>query len=186
VSPPDSRRPYWLWKTRRLFPHPLFAGCVSLAFLAVGVLFAGVAINVEGAWPMGVPGILFFLGCFATAAAAVAPSHAEPPQVSHDARPTSPTFALFVLLIGLYSWLLTGAMHVWGACFKNGPGSSKYLVTVGLAIASTAFMRLHGNRIVREHFGATGARDVELTGRQAVSITIFVVALGIYAAWLMA
>lgn len=59
-------------------------------------------------------------------------------------------------------------------------------MTVGLAIASTAFMRLHGNRIVREHFGATGARDVELTGRQAVSITIFVVALGIYAAWLMA
>ena len=184
-KPGFSPRPYWLVKTKRLFPHPLFAGCVSLAFLVVGILFAGVAINVEGAWLMGVPSALFFLGCFATAVAVITPSHREPQDASHSAQPAHSTFAIFVLLIGLYAWLLTFAMHVFGAFLKNGPGSPKYYVTVGLAIASTVFMQVHGNRVVREHFGATGARGLEITGQQAMYVTIFVVALGIYAAWLI-
>lgn len=187
MSTPDSaRRPSWLVKTKRLFPHPLFAACVSLAFLLVGILFAGVAINVEGAWAMGVPSVMFFLGCFATAVAAVTPSHRKPPDVSHSAQPAHPTFAIFVLLIGLYAWMLTCAMHVFGAFFRNGPGSPKYFVTIGLAIASTVFMQVYGNHVVREHFGAAGARRLELTGQQAMYVTIFVVAIGIYAAWLIA
>ena len=108
MSKPDSsrRHPYWLWKTKRLFPHPLFAGFISLALLVVGLLFAGVAINVDGCWPMAIPSVLFFAGCFATAAAAITPSDTEPPTVTTDVQTEKPTLAIFVLLIGVYSWLL--------------------------------------------------------------------------------
>lgn len=188
MSPPDSsrRHPYWLWKTKRLFPHPLFAGCISLAFLLVGILFAGVAINVDGCWPMAIPSALFFAGCFATAAAAITPADTEPPTVPHDVQTGKPTFAIFVLLVGVYSWLLTIAMHIFEAFFKNGPGSTKYFVTLGIAISSTLFMQVYGKRIVRNHFGTRGGRELELSGKQAIYITIFVVSLGIYGAWLMA
>ena len=188
MSKPDSsrRHPYWLWKTKRLFPHPLFAGFISLALLVVGLLFAGVAINVDGCWPMAIPSVLFFAGCFATAAAAITPSDTEPPTVTTDVQTEKPTFAIFVLLVGVYSWLLTLAMHIFDAFFKNGPGSAKYFVTLGIAISSTLFMQVYGKRVVREHFGARGGRKLVLSGRQAIYITIFVLSLGIYAAWLMA
>ena len=181
----SRRHPPWLRQTKRLFPHPLFAGCISSACLLVGILFAGVAINVQGCWPMGIPSVLFFLGCFATASAAVNSSDNEPTTTSHDVQTGKPTFAIFVLLIGVYSWLLTVAMHIFDAFFKNGPGSIKYFVTLGIAISSTLFMQVYGKRVVREHFGAKGGRKLELSGRQATYITIFVVSLGIYVAWLM-
>ena len=135
---------------------------------------------------MGIPSVLFFTGCFATAFAAITPSDEEPPTTLHDAQTDKPTFAIFVLLIGVYSWLLTLAMHICDAFFKNGPGSTKYFVTLGIAISATLFMQIYGKRIVREHFGTRGGRKLELNGRQAVYITIFVVSLGIYGAWLMA
>ena len=187
MSEPDSpRHPYWLWKTKRLFPHPLFAGCVSLAFLTVGILFAGVAIDVEGAWPMAVPSALFFVGCFVTAVAAVTPYHTEPARVSHDDQPEHPTFAIFAVLIGSYAWLLTLLIHLSSAFFTFDRGSPKYLVTVGLALAASAFMRFYGNRVVLEYFGATGVRQLELSGRQAIYVTMYCVSFGIYIAWLIA
>jgi len=182
----SRRHPRWLRQTQRLFPHPLLAGCISFACLLVGILFAGVALNVEGAWPMGFPSVLFFLGCLATASAALTPSDKEPTTAMHDLQTEKPTFAIFVLLIGAYSWLLTVAMHIFGAFFKNGPGSMKYFITLGIAISSTLFMQVYGKRVVREHFGAKGGRKLQLSGRQAVCITIFVVLLGFYAAWLVA
>jgi hypothetical protein len=135
---------------------------------------------------MGIPSVLFFVGCIATAFAAITRSDKEPPAVSRDIQTDKPTFAIFVLLIGVYSWLLTLAMHIFDAIFKNGPGSTKYFVTLGIAIVSTLFMQIYGRRVVREHFGARGGRKLELSGRQAFYVAIFVVACGIYAAWLMA
>jgi hypothetical protein len=135
---------------------------------------------------MGIPSVLFFLGCFATASAAMTRSAKMPTSTSHDVQKDKPTFAIFVLLISVYSWLLTIAMHISDAFFKNGPGSIKYFVTLGIAITSTLFMQIYGKRVVREHFGVKGGRKLELSGRQAIYITVFVVSLGIYAAWLMA
>lgn len=182
----SRRHPAWLRQTKRLFPHPLFAGCISLACSLVGILFAGVAIQVPGCWPMGIPSVLFFLGCFATASAAMTPADKEPTITSHDGQTVKPTVAILVLLIGFYSWLLTVAMHIFDAFFNNGPGSVKYYVTVGIGVTSTLFMQVYGKRVIREHFGAQGGRRLELSGRQAVYVTVFVVSLGIYGAWLMA
>jgi hypothetical protein len=169
-----------------LFPHPVFAGCISVACLLVGILFAGVALNVQGCWPMGIPSVLFFVGCIATAFAAITRSDKEPPAVSPDIQTDKPTFAIFVLLIGVYSWLVTLAMHIFGAFFKNGPGSTKYFVTLAIAILSTLFMQIYGRRVVREHFGAKGGRNLELSGRQAFWVALFVVSCGVYVAWLIA
>lgn len=187
MSEPDSsrRQRYWLWQTKRLFPHPIFAGCISLACLVVGVLFAGVAISVPGCWPMGIPSALFFAGAIATASAALTRSNVESLIVSGDVQSNKPTFAIVVLLIGVYSWWLTLALHVFDAFFKNGPGSVKYFVTLGIAISSTLFMQIKGKRIVRQHFGARGVRNLELSGRQASYVVLVVLSFSLYLMWLM-
>lgn len=177
--------PPWLRQTKRLFPHPLFAGCISLACLMVGILFAGSAIAVNGAWPMGILSIVFFLGCYATAAAAMTRSERKPASTQREVQANAPTFAIFVLLIGVYTWLMTIAMHVFHAFFRNGPGSIKYYITLGIPISATLFMQFYGKKVVRTHFGSMGGRNLELNGRQAIYVTLFVVSLGIYATWLM-
>lgn len=187
MSQPESSsvRPAWLRQTKRLFPHPLFAGCISLASLAVGILLSGVALNVAGCWPMGIPGLLFFAGSFATACAAFVPSEEAASAGSVNVQASKPTFAVVALLIGVYSWLLTVAMHIFDAFPKNGPGSVKYSVTLGIAIAATLYTRLQGSRLIREHLGANGGRNLELTGRQCLCVVIFMVSGGTYLAWLM-
>jgi hypothetical protein len=135
---------------------------------------------------MGIPSVLFFAGCLATASAAITPSDKEPATVPRNVQSNKPTFAIFVLLVGVYSWILTLAIHIFDAFFKNGLGSTKYFVTLGIAISCTVFMQIYGKRIVREHLGVRGGRNLEISGRQAVYIAIFVVSIGIYAAWLMA
>ena len=186
VSTPNwlRRHPRWLRQTKRLFPHPLFAGCISLAFMVVGFLFAGVGIFVPGGWPVGILSLVFFAGCFATFCAAIAPPCETAITTPVDSHTGKPTFAIFVLLIGVYSWLLTVSMHIFNAFIKNGPGSPKYYLTLGIAISASLFMQFYGKQVVREHFGLRGGRNLELTGRQALYITIFVVSIGIYGTWL--
>ena len=180
-----QQHPNWLRQIKRLFPNRLFAGAASFACLLVGILLAGVALNVQGAWIMGIPSILFFLGCLATACAAIIPPVEATSRSSSNAQTGKPTFAILVLLIGLYSWMLTAAMHIFQAFFKNGPGTTKYYVTLGIALTSTLFMKLYGGQIVRKHFGNLGGRNLELDAAQVVYVTLFVVAAGIYAAWLI-
>jgi hypothetical protein len=182
-----NRQPYWLWKTKRLFPHPLFAGCVSAASIVVGILFMGCAIAI-GVWPMGVVSLLFFGGAYATAAAAISRSPNDPvAEKVYTARfqKNKPTFAILVLLISVYTWLLGFAMLVADLFFKVDPGSIKYGVTLAIAIASTIYLRMHGNRIVREHFGANGGRKLELTSRQAMYVSLFVFGVSLYLLWII-
>jgi len=190
MSQPEfsKRQLYWLWKTKRLFPHPLFAGCISLACLLIGILFAGVAINVAGCWPMGIPSVLFFAASYVTAVAAITKPNNEGSEVEQNSghvQTNKPTRAILVLLIGVYSWLLTLAMHVFEVFFKNGPGSAKYYITLGIAITSTLFMQLYGKRVVAQHFGNRGGRNLELTASQALYVVFFVVCFGIYGVWLV-
>ena len=58
-------------------------------------------------------------------------------------------------------------------------------MTLGIAISSTVFTQLYGKRIVREHFGTMGGRNLELSGRQAFYVTVFVLSLSAYMVWLM-
>ena len=75
-------------------------------------------------------------------------------------------------------------MHIFQAFFKNGPGTTKYYVTLGIALSSTLFMKLYGGQIVRKHFGKSGGRNLEIDAVQVVYVTLLVVAVGIYTTWL--
>lgn len=178
--------PYWLWKTKRLFPHPIFAGLVSLACLALTVIFAGVTVF-ERIWFAAPICMLFLGGTCATAAAAVSEvkdrrsAHADPPDRT---TPAAPTFAIIVLMISVFAWMLTVGLHWFGAGLRNGPGNHKYWMTVAIAVISTIYTRLHGQRVIRQHFGTTGGRSVNLTGQQAFCVALFVVGFGIYLTWL--
>ncbi|MBL8814386.1 MAG: hypothetical protein JNL58_00035 [Planctomyces sp.] len=165
-----------------MFPHPLFAGCISLAFLLVGILFTAVTINVPGCWLVGIPSAMFFLGSYATAAAAITPSIKEPVTSSSDVQSDKPTFAILVLLVSIFSWQLEVLLHFLDTFCKNGPSPMEYFITLGIAISSTLYMQVYGKRIVREHFGAKYGTKLELSSRQAVYVTIFVVSFGIYIA----
>jgi hypothetical protein len=179
-------RPYWLWKTKRLFPSRLFAVVIGLACLTVGVLFAGVALNVDGCWPMAIPSLLFFGGFIATTVSAcVSPNQNNTQHDTGPGQSDKPTFAILILLVGVYSWMLTLSMHIFRAFFKNGPGSIKYYVTLAIAISATLFMKSYGNRVVRKHFGLQGGRNLEIDGWQAFYVVLFVVGCGCYFAWLM-
>lgn len=182
----SNHQSYWRWKIKRLLPNPVFAGVIGFACFVVGVLFAGVSLNVAGCWPMALPSLLFFAGSF-LAAVAVVTKHDQASTVEHsnNVQTRKPTFAIIVLLIGVYSWLLTVAMHVLGGVFFNGLDSLKYFLTLGIAIASTLYMKFHGQRVVRHHFGTEGGRNLELSAGQAIRVVVLVVSFGLYAVWLI-
>ena len=177
--------PLWLWQTKRLFPHPLFAGCISLACALVGILFAGIVIIEPRFWPVGFLSVLFLAGSFATAAATSTRLDKERLSLPIDVQTNKPTFAIVVLLISIYSIILTLGMHVFEGFFNNGPASTKYYVTLGIAISSALYMQIHGKKVVREHFGSMGGRKLELTGWQSLYVVLFMTSCVIYAMWLI-
>jgi hypothetical protein len=184
-SSAPKKTPAWLGVTKRLFPHPLFAGCVSFACLLLTILFAGGAIAAR-MWPMGMASVFFLAASYATAAAAFSGNHQHQDGDEQQFQTAKPTFAVFVLLISGYSWLLTIGMHIFHAFFNNGPASVKYFITLGIALSSTVFMHLYGERIIRQHFARMGGRNLVLTTQQVLYVVIFVICCGIYLAWLAA
>jgi Ca2+/H+ antiporter len=186
LPPSNQSRPYWLWQTKRLFPSRVFAFVVGLAGLVVGFLFGGVALNVQGCWPMAIPSVIFFLGAAAIVSSAfVSPNEDDSQHEPANRQSDKPTFAIIVLLIGVYSWLLTLSMHIFRAFFKNGPGSTKYYVTLAIAILATLFMKAYGKRVVSQHFGRQGGRHLEIDGWQAFCVVVLVLSFGFYFTWLM-
>ena len=176
----------WLWQTKRLFPHPLFAGCISFACVLVTLLLVGVGIT-KRTWPMVAISVAFLVLAYATCRAAISlwKERHEATEEPATQPPSKPTYAIMVLLIGLYSWLLTLSMHLFGGLFKNGPGSVKYFVTLCIAILSTLFMQVRGKQIVRSHFGPDGGRNLHLNARQAGYVCLLIVCLSIYLVWVL-
>lgn len=187
VSKQDSshRQAAWLRQAKRLFPHPLFAFCVSVGFCLSGMLLAGVAIHVEGCWPAWIFSILAFFTSYAAAAAVVTPSEKAPSSASSNLHPETPTFAILAYMIGVYSVLFSIGILVFELFFKNGPGSIKFFVALGISVASSFYMRVHGTQVVRVYFGETRRSRLELSGRQSIYVTIFSMAVGYVVFWLL-
>ena len=184
-STSQSREVFWLWQTKRLFPHPLFAGCISFACLLVTIIFIGVGFS-ERLWPLGMASFIFLAANYATAAAAFSLARERRSGFAGSRaipRQEKPTFAIIVLLIGVYSSLLTIAMHAFEAFFKDGPGSTKYYVTLGIAIAASLFMQVYGKRVVRQYFGRKGGNNLYLTPTQVGYVVVFVMCCVFYLVW---
>jgi hypothetical protein len=106
------------------------------------------------------------------------------PRYAHSER--KPTYAIIVLLISIYAWMLIIGLHIFDNFFAaNRPGGVKYYITLGIALASSFYMTIHGKQIIRQQFGLRGGRNIELSPKQAIYVTIFVIGLGVYFAWLM-
>ncbi|KAA1262604.1 hypothetical protein LF1_51710 [Rubripirellula obstinata] len=156
-----------------------------MACLLVAIIFIGVSIS-EHIWPMAVIGCIFVAATYATSVATI--SHIRSKRLGSVEQPapkgeSKPTVAIMILLVGVYSWLLTVAIHIFDAFFRNGPGTPKYFVTLGIAISATLFMQVYGKRVVREHFGRKGGRNLELSPRQAGYVSVFAMACSIYFVW---
>ncbi|MBL8892556.1 MAG: hypothetical protein JNL67_21445 [Planctomycetaceae bacterium] len=74
---------------------------------------------------------------------------------------------------------------LFGSEFGNGPGTVKYYINLGIAVAITIFMKWRGQKIVLENFGAQGGRNLEVSGWQAFIIVLFTIATGIYLVWII-
>ena len=178
----------WRWRAKRLFPNRIFASLICLASGLVAFLCFGVAINIP-VWPMAIPGLLFCGVGVLACTAVFTPANFE--VASRDNFLKKPqqdksTIAILILLLGVITSLLAISMHIFRAIFPNGPGSPKYLITVGIAVACGIFMKQYGNQMVRDHFGQAGGRGLILSGKQAFAVALFMLGIGLYIAWLLA
>lgn len=159
----------------------MFAGAVSCACLLLGLIFLMVTLGGQ-IWAMAIPTLLFFLGTYATSAAAASQLLEGRPKKT-AVKTERPIVAVVALLIGVYAWGLTLAMHVFGAFFKNGPGSIKYFITLGIAIAATLFTQFYGRRVVITHFGHDGGRKLELNPAEIIAAVVTVISFSLYFVW---
>ena len=188
-QPPLGVEPRWVTTTLRFLPVPVFAFAVAAFFFAAACfcfIFAGVERSAIG-WAVG--------GTLASAALLVgtasfmrsrllAREESSIPRYRNAEK--KPTVAIFVLLISIYSWMLTLGLRIFRNFFaaKDALGV-KYYLTLGIAIASSLYLSLHGRTLVRRQFGAKRGRGIVVTPAQSVSIFLFVLACGCYLAWLM-
>ena len=135
---------------------------------------------------MAIPSLLFFAGALATLCAVVTEPNSEFTE-DHLGNPQTekPTFAVIILLVGIYSWMLSLAMHFHGAFF-NGLTPTKYYLTLGIAISSTLFMQFYGKQVIRKHFGQSGGRNLEISAGQAMSVILLLIGCSAYFVWLTA
>ena len=103
----------------------------------------------------------------------------------NDMQTRKPTISILILLTGIYSWILSAALHLRGVVAVANISPTKYYVTLAISVCTAGFMAFYGKRVVRESFGAMGGRDLEISGRQAIYITMFVVSWGVYTTWLL-
>ncbi len=134
---------------------------------------------------MAIVSLVFFAGAFATAAAAVVPRDRGNPGSSSGLGNPNPTHAIFAVLIAAYASVFTLGIIVYDAFQLEHRSSWKFYVTLGIAVVALTFTKLRGARIIRDYFGATGGRNVELTARQSLYVVIFVICVGLYTAWLL-
>jgi hypothetical protein len=157
----------------------------------VAGIFATVTVELR-IWPMAIASAVFVAGAYATAVTAYVLAKSEKSAVEQrlgNVQSNKSTFAIVVLLISIYSSMLVLGLAVFdafffNAFFKNGPGSFKYYLTVGIAIVATLYMQVYGKHVVREHFGRQGGRNLELAPNQVWYVALFLMALATYGAWL--
>ena len=185
-----AAEPAWVAITLRLLPVPIFAFAAMVA-TALASIFCLIYSSTEES-PIG----WALCGGFALLAVLIgaASLYRHLYRRSHDATQLPryaeseerPTGAIVVLLVSIYSWMLTVGIHVFGRFFAvNRPGGLKYDVTVGIAIVTSIYMAIYGRRLIREWFGNRGGNNIVVTPGQALIVVLVVIACGSYFAWLM-
>lgn len=151
---------------------------------AVTAIFAAVTLTTQNL--IALPICLAFAALTLFAAAA-AWSHLKrnPESKATSSDPVerkSTTFVLIVLLICVYSWLLTFGMTIVDFFIKGQP-NSKYLLTATIAVITSLFARIWGRKIILNNLGIQGGRNLTLSARQSVIVVSTTVGFAIYVVW---
>lgn len=187
---PPLTEPAWITATLRLTPTPAFA-IVAIAIFVFGSLMCFFLAD-AGQSEIGSA----FCGLFAALACLIATAsisrHLH--RRRHDASDTRgqtnrerlPTGAIVAGFISVYSFLLTIGLHVFRNFFAaNRPGGLKYNVTLGIALASSLYMAIHGRSVIRKHVGPREGRIAFISPGQALLVIALALSFGVYFAWIM-
>ena len=183
----SKAEPAWVSTTLRFLPAPVLAVTTVIGCLIVAAIFLIQSLIHGDITYWFLFGLLAFFAAVVSAASVVRRGAHRGTSVSsrYESAESKPTLSIVVLMVWIYSWLLTIGMLVFGNFFRNGPGTTKYYVTLGIAVIATLFMKVRGLQVVRQHFGTGGGRNVILTGTQALIVIAIVLAFGLYCTWLM-
>ena len=168
---------------------PVFAFAVSATFLAIAIFFYIFA-SVDGSpilW--GIVGLFGSLAAFVGAASLARSLRLSRSRLAlnrYESSEKRPTFTIFVLLVSVYSWMLTLGFRVFRNFFDvRNLATEKYYVTVGIAIASSLYLALMADPCSDVSLGCGGGRNIVVTPSQALMVILFAVSFGCYFAWLM-
>ena len=184
---PSRREPAWVSAALSLLPTPVFAWTLVCGCLIASGIFVIQAL-IHGDSIYWVVTAILLCTSFVVSGALIirAWTHrSTSPSREMNRQKSKPTFAIVVLLVGIYAWLMTVALHIFDGFFRNGPGSTKYYITLTIAIVASVFMKWRGHRIIKQHFSDKGAKNLRLTGPQAIVVAAVVIAVGVYGTWLM-
>ena len=187
---PPLPEPAWVTITLWLAPTPAFA-MVAMAIAVFASLmcffFASAEQSVVG-WAL----CGFFAAPAALMGAASISRHLQRRRLSardsrrHIDSERLPTAAIIVSLVSVFSLMLMIGLHVFRNFFAaNRPGGLKYNVTLGIALASSMYMTLHGRSVFYKHFVARRGRDINVTAGQALVVIALLLVSGAYFAWIM-
>ncbi len=189
VDPPVSE-PVWVTRTLRLLPLPILTFAVTATGFSASIFCAMWAYVDRSPTAWVLCSIFAALSLLIASASLVRfryrrrAGKPESPRCAKSERRT--TLAILALLTSVYSWMLTIGLHMFEQFFAaNRPGGVKYYVTLGIALASSFYMSVHGRYVIRQQFGPGGGRNISVSPRQAVFVVLFAIGCGIYFAWLM-
>lgn len=182
--------PAWVTTTLYLTPTPA-AAIIAIAIAVFASLMSCFFANVEQStvgWAL--------CGVFATPAVLIGVAsvarhiHCQRLAASNLQRLTGserlPTAAIIAGFIFTYSWMLMIGLSLFRNFFAaNRPGGVKYYVTLGIALASSLYMALHGRSVIRKHLVAFGGRKTHITAGQAILVVALALSFGVYFAWIM-
>jgi hypothetical protein len=187
---PPLAEPAWVTITLRMTPTPAIATVATAiaVFASLMCFFFASATQSPVGWAL--------CGAFVAPAVLIGAAsisrhiHHRRPGASDRLRHTElerlPTAVIIVGFISICSWLLMIGLHAFRNCFAaNRPGGWKYNVTLGIALASSMYMTLHGRSVIHKHFGARPGRKMYATPGQALVVIALLLAFGAYGAWMM-
>ena len=186
---PRLAEPSWVTRTLWLAPSPAVqvAAVAIIVFISLMCFFFASATQSLVGWTLcgafGAAAIFFGTASISRQLYRRRSGACDPPPGPEPER--RPTTAIVVLLVSVYSLFLTIGLHVFRNFFAaNRPGGLKYNVTLGIAIASSVYMTIHGRSVIRKYF-ARGARNVTVSPGQILVVIALLMGCGAYFAWIM-
>jgi|GEM_PF-2079918 len=185
--------PAWVTTTLRLTPTPAMATvAIAVAMFASLMCFFLIASAEQSLVGWALCGLFAAPAVLIGIASVSRYFYRQRLKATDSQRPADcerlPTTAIIVMFISTYSWFLLFGLHKFGNVLfpANAAGGLKYNVTLGIALASSIYMIIHGRSVYHKHFIARHGKHMNVTAGQALVVILMAGAFGAYFAWIMA